>query len=95
MQLEVKCSFALLQARKTLRRLKGIAKLKVLTEGNSVKRQTPTTLGYLHSWTRIQAEIRARRVQMVLEGHLRQRKLENQSKLEAKLQNLEVCIITQ
>ncbi|XP_019170016.1 PREDICTED: protein IQ-DOMAIN 1-like isoform X2 [Ipomoea nil] len=88
--IQIQKAFRAYMARKTLRHLKGIAKLQILTEGNSVKRQTPTTLSYLHSWTRIQAEIRARRAQMVAKGHLRQRKLDNQSKLEAKLQNLEV-----
>nr|GMD11526.1 protein IQ-DOMAIN 1 [Ipomoea batatas] len=88
--IQIQKAFRAYMARKTLRRLKGNAKLQILTEGNSVKRQTSTTLSYLHSWTRIQGEIRARRAQMVAEGHLRQRKLDNQSKLEAKLQNLEV-----
>ncbi|CAI9782041.1 unnamed protein product [Fraxinus pennsylvanica] len=38
----------------------------------------------------IQAQIRARRLHMVTEGLLRQKKLENQSKLESKLNGLEV-----
>ncbi|CAH9113713.1 unnamed protein product [Cuscuta europaea] len=77
-------------ARNTLHRLKVVAKLKILTEGNPVKRQTLTTLRYLHNWAQMQAAIRGRRASMVVEGQLRQKKLENQSKLEAKLQNLEV-----
>ncbi|CAH9081249.1 unnamed protein product [Cuscuta epithymum] len=77
-------------ARKTLHRLKVVAKIKILTDGNPVKRQTLTTLRYLHNWAQMQAEIRGRRACMVVEGLLRQKKLENQSKLEAKLQNLEV-----
>lgn len=84
--------FLLFQARKTLRRLKGISRLHSMTQGPSVKKQASTTLSALHSWNRIQAEIRACRVRMVIEGRLKQKKLENQLKLEAKLHNLEVTL---
>jgi hypothetical protein len=82
--------FDLLQARKTLRRLKGIVRLQILTQNYPVKRQATTTLSHLHSWSKIQAQIRSRRLCMVTEGRLRQKKLENQLKLEAKLHGLEV-----
>lgn len=81
-----------MQARKTFRRLKGIVRLQILTQGYSTKRQATTTLTHLHSWGKIQSEIRARRLSMVTEGRLRQKKLENQIKLEAKLHDLEVRI---
>ncbi|KAL0305667.1 UNVERIFIED_CONTAM: protein IQ-DOMAIN 1 [Sesamum radiatum] len=61
-----------------------------MVQRDSVMKQASTTLSRLHSWSRIQAQIRARRVHMVLEGRLRQKKLENQLKLEAKLHDLEV-----
>lgn len=85
--------FTLLQARKALRRLKGIARLQILTQGYSVRKQSSTTLNYLHSWSRIQDQIKARRLCMVTEGRIKQKKLENQLKLEAKLNDLEVRLI--
>jgi len=80
----------MMQARKTLRCLKGKVRLQIITHNNSFKKQAATTLNYLHSWSQIQAQIRARRLFMVSEGRLRQKKLENQLKLEAKLHDLEV-----
>ncbi|KAF9588691.1 hypothetical protein IFM89_014567 [Coptis chinensis] len=78
------------KARKYLRRLKGVAKFKVLTEAQTVTKQASTALSYIHSWSKIQGQIRARRQFMVAEGRIRQKKLENQLKLEAKLHELEV-----
>ncbi|CAK7350461.1 unnamed protein product [Dovyalis caffra] len=77
-------------ARKTLRRLKGTVRLQIITQNYSVKKQAATTLDYLHSWSQIQAQIRVRRLSMVTEGRLKQKKLEDQLKLEAKLHDLEV-----
>ncbi|XP_060202568.1 protein IQ-DOMAIN 9-like [Lycium barbarum] len=86
----IQTAFRAYMARKTLRRLKGISRLRSMTQHPSVKKQASATLSSLHSWNRIQAEIRARRVRMVVEGRLKQKKVENQLKLEAKLHNLEV-----
>ncbi|KAJ4976025.1 hypothetical protein NE237_001131 [Protea cynaroides] len=77
-------------ARKALRRLKGTVKLQELTQAYTVKKQASTTLNYLHYWSRIQTQINARRISMVTEGRIKQKKLENQLKLEAKLHELEV-----
>lgn len=60
---------------------------------NTVKKQAKTTLNHLHSWGRIHSEIRARRDHMVMEGRLKQQKLENRYKLEARLHDLEVKLI--
>ncbi|XP_042509373.1 protein IQ-DOMAIN 9-like isoform X2 [Macadamia integrifolia] len=79
-----------LKARKTLRRLKGTVRLQALTQGYPTKKQASTTLNYLHSWNRIQTQIKARRISMVTEGRINQKKLENQLKLEAKLHEIEV-----
>lgn len=62
----------------------------MLIQGHPVKNQTASTLGLLHSWCDIQSQIRARRLCMVTEGRVKQRKMENQMKLEAKLNELEV-----
>ncbi|KAA8519700.1 hypothetical protein F0562_013855 [Nyssa sinensis] len=86
----IQTAFRAYMARKTLRRLKGIVRLQILTQGHSLRKQALTTLRYLHSWSRIQSQIRARRQCMVTEGQIRQKKLENQLKLEAKLHDLEV-----
>lgn len=61
-----------------------------MVQHDSVKNQASNALNRLHSWTKTQAQIRARRANMVMEGKLRQKKLENQMKLEAKLHDFEV-----
>ncbi|XP_010279173.1 PREDICTED: protein IQ-DOMAIN 1 [Nelumbo nucifera] len=86
----IQTAFRAYMARKALRRLKGIVRLQSITQGHDVKKQASTTLSYLHSWSRIQAQIKARRLCMVTEGRIRQKKLENQLKLEEKLHELEV-----
>ncbi|KAH9606567.1 hypothetical protein KSS87_009145 [Heliosperma pusillum] len=86
----IQTAFRAHMARKTLRRMKGIVRFQKLTERKSVKKQSKSTLTHLHLWSRIQAEIRDRRLCMVIEGRLKQKKLENQLKLEAKLHDLEV-----
>ncbi|KAK9265620.1 hypothetical protein L1049_021504 [Liquidambar formosana] len=88
--IQIQTAFRAYMARKTLRRLKGEVRLQIQTRGHSVRKQASTTLNYLHSWSRIQAQIKARRLCMVTEGRIRQKKLENQLKLEAKLHDLEV-----
>ncbi|KAK7246398.1 hypothetical protein RIF29_41266 [Crotalaria pallida] len=86
----IQTAFRAYKARKYLRRLKGVKKLKILTQGCSVQKQADTAITYLHSWSKIQAEIRARRICMVTEDRIRRKKLESQLKLEAKLHDLEV-----
>ncbi|KAK4793951.1 hypothetical protein SAY86_011945 [Trapa natans] len=88
--LKIQTAFRAYKARKSLRCLKGIARLQTTMQNMSIKKQATTTLDYLHSWSRIQSNVRARRLCMVTEGRLKQKKLENQLKLEAKLHDLEV-----
>ncbi|KAK8642077.1 hypothetical protein V6N13_011439 [Hibiscus sabdariffa] len=85
----IQTAFRAYRARKQLRRLKGAVRLQAQALNNSVKKQATSTLNYLHSWSNIQAQIRARRLCMVTEGRLRQKKVENQLKLEAKLHDIE------
>ncbi|RZS29161.1 hypothetical protein BHM03_00062857 [Ensete ventricosum] len=82
--------YVILQARKTLSSLRRTKKLRAFTYHNSVKKQTTNTSIHVHAWSKIQAEIRARRANMVAEGRIRQKKHDNQLKLEAKLHDLEV-----
>lgn len=80
----------LLKARKTLRHLKGVSRLQTLTKGDFGKKQASNTLINIQQWSKIQAQIRTRRQRMVEDGGIRQKKLENQLKLETKLHDLEV-----
>ncbi|KAI4306410.1 hypothetical protein L6164_029689 [Bauhinia variegata] len=86
----IQTAFRAYKARKSLRRMKGFAKLQILTQRHSVQKQASTTLNYLHSWSKIQAEISARRLCMVTESKIKRKRLESQLKLEAKLHDLEV-----
>ena len=64
--------------------------MKIQTQGSSVQKQAATTITYLHSWSKIQAEIRARRICMVTEDRIRRKIIHSQLKLEAKIHDLEV-----
>ncbi|EEF39832.1 protein IQ-DOMAIN 9 isoform X2 [Ricinus communis] len=86
----IQTAFRAYMARKSLHRLKGAVRLQNLTQNYSIKKQAATTLNHLHSWSKIQGQIRDRRHCMVREGRLRQKRLENQLKLEAELHHLEV-----
>uniref|UniRef100_A0A1J3ERU1 Protein IQ-DOMAIN 1 n=1 Tax=Noccaea caerulescens TaxID=107243 RepID=A0A1J3ERU1_NOCCA len=86
----IQAAFKAYKAKKILRRLQGSARAKLLTEKHSVKKQAVVTLRYLHSWSKIQSQIKARRVCMVTESRLMHKRLENQQKLEAKLHDIEV-----
>lgn len=81
---------SLVQAHKALHSLRGAERLRVFTQRSSVQKQASTTLSYLRTWNKIQTQIAARRHSMVVEGRMKQKKHENQLKLEAKLHDLEV-----
>ncbi|KAK6934195.1 hypothetical protein RJ641_034350 [Dillenia turbinata] len=86
----IQTAFRAFMARKALRRMRGVVRFQTLMEGITVRKQALNTLNYVHSWSKIQAQIRNRRHHMVTEGRIKQKKLENQLKLEAKLHELEV-----
>ncbi|KAG8386383.1 hypothetical protein BUALT_Bualt03G0143200 [Buddleja alternifolia] len=89
--IRIQSAFRAYVARKTLRRLKGMVRFRgVIEEGYDVKNQASSALNHIHFWSRIQEEIKARRLGMVIESRTSQKKLENQLKLEAKLQEVEV-----
>ncbi|WOG89773.1 hypothetical protein DCAR_0209012 [Daucus carota subsp. sativus] len=88
--IRIQNAFRAYKARKVLRHLKGTARLRTLTLGSSASKQASITLGHLHTWSRIQSEIRARRVSMATEARIRQKKMESQLKLDSKLHGLEV-----
>ncbi|KAL0906031.1 hypothetical protein M5K25_024491 [Dendrobium thyrsiflorum] len=88
--IRIQTAFRGYQARKISRQLKGTQRLSFLSDGGSVKRQTSLTLQFAHSWSKIQTQIRTRRVSMATEGRIKQKRHETQTKLEAKLHDLEV-----
>lgn len=88
--IRIQSAFRAYKARKILRHLKGTLKLRTSTLNSSVSKQASATLRHLHAWSRIQSEIRAHRISMATEARIRQKNLENQMKLDAKLHDLEV-----
>ncbi|KAI4333599.1 hypothetical protein L6164_018383 [Bauhinia variegata] len=83
-------AFRSFMARRTINHLRGVEKFESLIQDHMAREQTETALSYIHAWSRIQEQIRARRLCMVTEARIKQRKLENQLKLEAKIHDLEV-----
>ncbi|RDX75761.1 Protein IQ-DOMAIN 1, partial [Mucuna pruriens] len=77
-------------ARRTLHHLRGAVKFEALIQDHMAREQTVTALNYIHSWSRIQDQIKARRLYMITEARIKQKKLENQLKLEAKIHELQV-----
>ncbi|CAL5393541.1 unnamed protein product [Camellia sinensis] len=88
--MRIQAAFRAFRARKAIRHLRGTVKFGTSIEADSVKMQALATLSHIHSWSKIQNQIRERRLYMVNEGRLRQKKLESQLKLESKLQQIEV-----
>ncbi|XP_050386180.1 protein IQ-DOMAIN 3 [Argentina anserina] len=74
-------------ARRALRALRGLVRLKSLVEGQSVKRQATTTLKCMQTVARVQSEIRARRIRMSEENQALQRQI--QQKQEKELKDME------
>ncbi|CAK9151678.1 unnamed protein product [Ilex paraguariensis] len=88
--IRIQTEFRAYMASKALNRLKGTVRSQALIEARAFKNQPSDTLNHIHFWSKIQAEIKTRRLCMVAEGRARQKKLENQLKLEAKLHELQV-----
>ncbi|GJW17879.1 hypothetical protein Tco_0025315 [Tanacetum coccineum] len=67
-----------------------INKTKMVMKGDYGKRQTSNTLANLQSWIKIQTQIRTRRLAMVEESGIKQKKRENQLRHDAKVRDLVV-----
>ncbi|KAF4369298.1 hypothetical protein CsatB_017048 [Cannabis sativa] len=62
-------------ARRALRALRGLVRLKLLMEGSVVKRQATNTLRCMQTLARVQSQIRSRRIRMLEENQALQRQL--------------------
>ncbi|XP_014511294.1 protein IQ-DOMAIN 1 [Vigna radiata var. radiata] len=62
-------------ARRSLRGLRGLARLRTLVQGQSVQRQAATTLQCMQTLSRLQSQIRARKVRMSEENQTLNRQL--------------------
>lgn len=80
------------QARRALRALRGLVRLKSLIQGQSVKRQATSTLRCMQTLARVQSQIRARRLRMSEENQALQRQL--QQKCEKELEKLRASVST-
>ncbi|XP_072977999.1 protein IQ-DOMAIN 2 isoform X2 [Typha angustifolia] len=73
--IKIQTAFRGYLARRALRALRGLVRLKSLIHGNSVKRQATTTLRCMQTLARVQSQIRARRLKMSEENQALQRQL--------------------
>ncbi|KAJ9538510.1 hypothetical protein OSB04_031243 [Centaurea solstitialis] len=78
------------EAKKSLNRLQGTSKFQALIEADALTKQAFRTLDRIHFWSKIQSEIRNRRLCMVTESRIKQKKLQNHLKLQSRLHELEV-----
>lgn len=70
------------QARKSLRGLRGLSRLKTLVQGQSVQRQAATTLQCMQTLSRLQSQVRARKVRMSEENQALHRQLQQKREKE-------------
>ncbi|KAI3796811.1 hypothetical protein L1987_39497 [Smallanthus sonchifolius] len=87
---QIQTAFRGFKARKFYFNSKRTVRLQMLMEGDFGKKQTSNTLRNLQSWSRIQALIRTSRLAMVEDSAIKQKKIENQLRLDAKVRHLEV-----
>jgi len=85
------------QARRSLRGLRGLARLRTLVQGQSVQRQAATTLQCMQTLSRLQSQIRARKVRMseenqTLNRQLMQKREREFDKLQANVSNVYVML---
>eukprot|EP00268_Persea_americana_P017193 TRINITY_DN1824_c0_g1_i2.p1 TRINITY_DN1824_c0_g1~~TRINITY_DN1824_c0_g1_i2.p1 ORF type:complete len:467 (-),score=114.92 TRINITY_DN1824_c0_g1_i2:365-1765(-) len=84
--IKIQTAFRGYLARRALRALRGLVRLKSIIQGNAVKRQATTTLRCMQTLARVQSQIRSRRIKMSEENQALQRQL--LQKREKELENL-------
>ncbi|PKI43267.1 protein IQ-DOMAIN 1 [Punica granatum] len=80
--IKIQTAFRGYLARRALRALRGLVRLKTLVEGPSVKRQAATALRCMQTISRVQSQIHARRIRMSEENQALQRQLLRKSEKE-------------
>ncbi|KAG5222534.1 protein IQ-DOMAIN [Salix suchowensis] len=88
--IKIQTAFRGYLARRALRALRGLVRLKSLIQGQSVKRQSTATLRAMQTLARVQSQIRARRIRMSEENEALQRQL--QQKHDRELEKLRTSI---
>uniref|UniRef100_A0A251TMJ2 IQ motif, EF-hand binding site n=1 Tax=Helianthus annuus TaxID=4232 RepID=A0A251TMJ2_HELAN len=78
-----------LEAKKPINSVQGAAKFPALIEADALTKQASSALDRIHFWSKIQVELRTRRLCMVKESRLKQKKLQNQLKIQSKFHELE------
>lgn len=73
--IKIQTAFRGYLARRALRALRGLGRLKSLVHSSACKRQTTTTLRYMQTLARVQSQIRSRRMRMSEENLALQRQL--------------------
>lgn len=84
--IKIQTAFRGYLARRALRALRGLVRLKSMIQGQSVKRQAATTLKCMQTLARVQSQIRERRIRMSEENQALQRQL--QQKHDKELEKL-------
>lgn len=69
-------------ARRALKALRGLVRLKTMIQGQSVKRQATSTLRCMQTLARVQSQVRARRIRMSEENQVLQRQLQQKHEKE-------------
>ncbi|KAL8094691.1 hypothetical protein AgCh_036276 [Apium graveolens] len=72
---KIQTAFRGFLARRALRALRGLVRLKSLVEGSTVRRQTTNTLRCMQGISRVQSQINSRRIRMSEENQALQRQL--------------------
>ncbi|KAL6565332.1 hypothetical protein OROGR_002283 [Orobanche gracilis] len=88
--IKIQTAFRGYLARRALRALRGLVRLKSLVGTQCVKRQTDTTLKYMQTLARVQSEIRARRIRMSEQNSAVTRQI--QQKREKELERLRIPV---
>ncbi|XP_062155504.1 protein IQ-DOMAIN 3 [Alnus glutinosa] len=84
--IKIQTAFRGYLARRALRALRGLVRLKSLIQGQSVKRQAASTLRCMQTLARVQSQIRSRRIRMSEENQALQQQL--QQRCEKELEKL-------
>ncbi|KAJ4971223.1 hypothetical protein NE237_004322 [Protea cynaroides] len=74
--IKIQTAFRGYLARRALRALRGLVRLKSLVDGHAVKRQATSTLRCMQTLARVQSQIRARRIRLSEENQALQRQLQ-------------------